>query len=143
MGKTRVFDTYNLVLRYSVAKLFISSFPPILFFFPPTAICSWCCVMVNVGDHTNENTKQLVFHFRENKSHDHNSVISKHQLLISRQHTNKLRPHFKQLTQIMFLNCQNTNSTTTQPQFNITLVGLDTKMTLHTTPPHPPPTQTQ
>ena len=24
----------------------------------------------------------------------------------------------------------------TQPQFNITLVGLDTKMTLHTTPPH-------
>ena len=31
--------------------------------------------------------------------------------------------------------CQNPNSTT-QP--NITLVGLDTKMTFHTTPPHPP-----
>ena len=31
--------------------------------------------------------------------------------------------------------CQNPNTTTTQPQTNITLVGLDRKMTLHTTPP--------
>ena len=39
-----------------------------------------------------------------------------------------------------FHNCQNPqlNQHLTQP--NITLVGLDTKMTLHTTqPPHPPP----
>ena len=33
--------------------------------------------------------------------------------------------------------CQNPNSTITQPQPHITLVGLDTKMALHTTPPPP------
>ena len=33
-------------------------------------------------------------------------------------------------------NCQNSNSTKTQPQPNITLVGLDMEITLHcTTPP--------
>ena len=31
-------------------------------------------------------------------------------------------------------NCQNPNSTTTQPQHNITLVGLDINITLHTQP---------
>ena len=38
---------------------------------------------------------------------------------------------------IQYIHCQNPNSTPTQPQPNITLVGLDTKMTLHT--PTPPP----
>ena len=47
-----------------------------------------------------------------------------------------------QLKQLKFKSlssfCQNPNSTTTQHQPNITLVGLDTKTTLHTppTPPH-------
>ena len=42
--------------------------------------------------------------------------------------------------------CQNPNPDSTKPKPKITLVGLDTKMTLQTTPPHPthpPPTETQ
>ena len=36
------------------------------------------------------------------------------------------------------------NHNSTQPQFNITLVGLDIKITLHTNPPAPnPPIETQ
>ena len=34
-------------------------------------------------------------------------------------------------------NCKNTNHNSIQSQPNITLVRLDVKMTLHTTPPHP------
>ena len=37
-------------------------------------------------------------------------------------------------------NCQNPNPNSTQHKPKITLVWLDMKMTLQTTPPHPPPT---
>ena len=35
------------------------------------------------------------------------------------------------------INCHNPNDNTTQPQHNLnTIVGLNTKRTVHTTPPH-------